>query len=182
MRHNLRVMSTVVRRLGARDVSLAQRLVVKFHHSKVSAAYLHEVLANRRNVMLAALDGEEIVGFLWGHWLARLRLEQDHLLVYEIEVVEERRRQGIGTRLIQVVLDEAASRDAEVSLLTNHSNEVAVAFYEGLGGEVKTGDDLVFFFPPGDGSDSYRVAHATEEAVGRRQVAGDDESEGTDSE
>jgi ribosomal protein S18 acetylase RimI-like enzyme len=170
-------MSMVVRRLGSRDVSVAQRLIVRFHHSKVTTAYLHEVLTNRRNVLLAALDGEEVVGFLWGHWLARLRAEQDQLFVYEIEVAEERRRQGIGTRLIQVVLDEAASRDAEVFLLTNHSNEVAVAFYESLGGEEKTGDDLVFFFPPGDGSESYRVSHASDGVAERRRVGDDDESD-----
>ena len=136
-----------LRKLGPNDAVVAQKLVERFHDSAASEAYLSRLLSDQANLLFVAEGETQVVGFVWAHWLARLRMDRQHLFVYEVEVAGDHRRQGIGTKLMQAVLAEASSEGADVFLFTNHSNEAAVAFYTALGGRVKYGDDLLIVYP-----------------------------------
>jgi ribosomal protein S18 acetylase RimI-like enzyme len=98
-------------------------------------------------VPLVAELAAQVVGFAYAHWLDRLARESQHLFVYEIEVDARHRRKGIGRALMNAILAEAGSKQADVFVFTNHSNAGAVSFYESMGGVAKNGDDLLFVYP-----------------------------------
>lgn len=146
-------MSVAVGQLGPNDAGATQALVSKFHGSAVSQPYFEKLLSDPRTLFVVAEEGTEIVGFIWAHWLGRLRLEQEHLFVYEVEVARKHQREGIGTKLMRAVISEARSRKTDAFVFTNHSNKPAVSFYKHLGGRIKNGngDDgshsLLFVYP-----------------------------------
>jgi len=142
-------MELTIRTLDPEDAAAAQALVERFHRSRVSLSYLRTILASARNVLLVAEVEAAPVGFVWAHWIDRLRLEERQLFLYEIEVAPEHRRRGIGTRLVRALLAQAASAGSDAFVLTNRSNPGAVAFFKGLGGVTKRGDDLLLAYPRG---------------------------------
>jgi hypothetical protein len=48
--------------------------------------------------------------------------------------------------MIESILAVAPQQEAETFVLTNHSNEHAVRFYRCTGGEVESGDHLLFVY------------------------------------
>ena len=142
-------MAYAVRALTREDAAVAQHLVGRFHSARVSAEYLATVLANPSNLLLAAeLDGS-VIGFLFGHFIERLRLATSQLFIYELEVAAEHRRRGVALALMTSALKRAAAQGVDTFVFTNHSNAAATALYRKLGGVAKNGDDLLFVFPTG---------------------------------
>ncbi len=140
-------MKECVRKLDPGDTIAAATLIRSFHSRTVSEAHLHNLLSDPANVLLVAELAAQVVGFVYAHWLDRLAHERQHLFLYEIEVDARHRRKGIGRELMNTILAEARSKQADVFLFTNQSNAVAVSFYESMGGTVKNGDDLLFVYP-----------------------------------
>ena len=89
-----------------------------------------ELLADDRTVFVAAFDGETPVGFAFGYALPRRHGRPTIFFVYEIDVDQSYRRQGIGRRLMEELL--FGQDDAFV--LTDAGNEAAMALYASLGG------------------------------------------------
>ena len=121
--------------------------MARFKGAAVAETHLEAALSDPANLLIVAERDGQPLGFVWAHWLDRLRPERKHLFVYEIEVDPDHRRRGVGTALMRAVLDAAEARAADVFLFTNRSNEAAVAFFAGLGGRVENGDDLLFVYP-----------------------------------
>ncbi len=69
------------------------------------------------------------------------------MFIYELEVAERYRRRGIAKSLIAMITD-IARREGMMSsfVLTNRSNEPAVALYQQMGGRIPNGDDLMFVY------------------------------------
>lgn len=91
------------------------------------------LLADDRTIFLAAFQGDEPVGFVFGYELPRRHGEPSIFFVYELEVDASHRREGIGRQLMTELLRLARSREAFV--LTEPDNDAANALYESLGGE-----------------------------------------------
>jgi ribosomal protein S18 acetylase RimI-like enzyme len=140
-------MAHAVRALRGEDAAVAQRLVGRFHSVRVSAEYLATLLANPSNLLLVAELDDSVIGFLFGHFIERLRLAASQLFIYELEVVAEHRRKGVALALMSTALKRAAAQGVDAFVFTNHSNVPATALYRKLGGVAKNGDDLLFVFP-----------------------------------
>jgi aminoglycoside 3-N-acetyltransferase I len=117
---------TTVRRLGRGDEEVVRRLA---EDGKPQTA----LLADERTIFVAAFDGDEPVGFTFGYLLPRRHGEPSMLFVYELDVAEAYRRQGVATRLMEELFAHAGGVDAFV--LTEPDNEAANATYAKLGGE-----------------------------------------------
>ena len=89
-----------------------------------------ELLADDRTVFVAAFDGETPVGFAFGYALPRRHGRPTIFFVYEIDVDQSYRRQGIGRRLMEELL--FGQDDAFV--LTDAGNDAAMGLYASLGG------------------------------------------------
>ncbi|HEY2779091.1 MAG TPA: GNAT family N-acetyltransferase [Gaiellaceae bacterium] len=88
------------------------------------------LLADDRTVFVAAFDGETPVAFAFGYVLPRRHGRPTIFFVYEIDVDERYRRQGIARRL----MEELLFGQEQAFVLTEADNEAAMALYASLGG------------------------------------------------
>jgi ribosomal protein S18 acetylase RimI-like enzyme len=111
-----------IRRLGPGDDDIVRALA--------DAEPQTALLADERTTFVVALDGGTPVGFAFGYELPRRHGRPSIFFVYEIDVDEAHRRQGIGRRLMAEML---AGQDASF-VLTEPDNVAANALYASLGG------------------------------------------------
>jgi ribosomal protein S18 acetylase RimI-like enzyme len=116
-----------IRRLGPEDGNVIRELA--------EAEPRTALLDDPNTIVLVAFDGERPVGLTFGYELDRRHGDERILFIYEVDVDEAHRRQGIATRLLEEILRLAAEdgiRDA--FLLTQPDNVPANAVYEKLSG------------------------------------------------
>jgi ribosomal protein S18 acetylase RimI-like enzyme len=136
-----------VRRLKAKDAKTAVALVEQFAGKAVSSEYLKEFLASPTNYLIVAEIENNLAGFLLAHALQRLKQESHKMFIYEIDVGETYRRKGVGTALIQYILEIVRQEKMmNAFVFTSHSNKGAVEFYKSTGGRIANGDDLMFVY------------------------------------
>lgn len=111
-------------------------------------------LSNPDNALFLAFAGERVAGFLTGYRLQRLDKHRAEVMLYEIEVLEEFRRQGIAKKLIAALNDWAAEIDAFQSwVLTYSDNTAAMALYKSMGGEEDPPGTRMFTYYIEDGDE-----------------------------
>lgn len=92
-------------------------------------------LSDPTTVALVAHTGDRLAGWAWGYRQIR---PDGHtmLLLYELDVVAEEQRKGIGASLVEAFL-ELGQREGHrrMWVLTEIDNEAAIALYEATGGE-----------------------------------------------
>ena len=133
-----------IRRLGPGDEEIVVQLGGERPLTHAQAAAL---VADERTVYLVAFDDEEPVGYVFAHHLSRRHGDPSQLFVYDFEVNESQRRRGIATALMREL--EQISRERGIRtgfVLTNSSNDPAMAFYESLGGVRPNEDDAMWEF------------------------------------
>ena len=119
---------TVIRRLGPGDEDVVRKLADD--EPQIG------LLADDATIFLAAFRGAEPVGFVFGYELPRRHGAASILFVYELDVDEAHRRQGIGGRLMRELAEIARSRGvSEGFVLTEPENDAANALYRSLEGE-----------------------------------------------
>ena len=128
-------LQTVVRRLGPGDEEVVRKLAEREPQTAL--------LADDRTIFLAAFDGRDPVGFVFGYELPRRHGDPSILFVYELDVDPAYRRQGIATTLMTELARITRSRGiAEGFVLTEPDNGPANTLYESLGG---TSSDAVMW-------------------------------------
>ncbi|MGN6799622.1 MAG: GNAT family N-acetyltransferase [Gaiellaceae bacterium] len=113
---------TTIRRLGPGDEDVIRALAEDEPQTAL--------LADERTIFVAAFDGEDPVGFAFGYLLPRRHGAPTIFFVYELDVDERYRRQGIGRRLMQELL----FGQEQAFVLTDAGNDAAMALYASLGG------------------------------------------------
>jgi ribosomal protein S18 acetylase RimI-like enzyme len=111
-----------IRRLGPGDEDVVRCLAEREPRTAL--------LADERTLFFAAFDGDHPVGFAFGYDLPRRHGKAAIRFVYEIDVDEPYRRQGLGRRLLEALLEGSE----EAFVLTEADNEAANALYASLGG------------------------------------------------
>jgi len=92
------------------------------------------LLADVRTLMLVAFDGEQAVGFVLAHELARRHGDRSKLFVYEVDVAETHQRRGIGKALLRRLAELARERGIRIGfVLTDEDNVPANALYRSAG-------------------------------------------------
>jgi aminoglycoside 3-N-acetyltransferase I len=121
-------LQTTVRRLGPGDEDVVRGLAER--EPQVG------LLADEATIFLAAFQGDQPIGFVFGYELPRRHGAPSMLFVYELEVDAASRRRGIATRLMTELERIARSRGiTEGFVLTEPDNAAANTLYESLGGE-----------------------------------------------
>jgi ribosomal protein S18 acetylase RimI-like enzyme len=86
------------------------------------------------------------VGLTYGHVLPQLT--QTGLLIYSVDTIEGRRRQGAARAMIAALRRLSQERGYyEMWVLTSAANEPAMGLYEACGGVRETVDDVMWVFP-----------------------------------
>jgi aminoglycoside 3-N-acetyltransferase I len=121
-------LQTTVRRLGPGDEAVLGKLAEGAAHTAL--------LADEHTIFLAAFQGIQAIGFVYGYELLRMDGAPSMLFVYELDVEAAYRRRGIATRLMTELERIARSRGiSEGFVLTEPDNDAANTLYESLGGQ-----------------------------------------------
>jgi aminoglycoside 3-N-acetyltransferase I len=103
--------------------------------ASLSDGYVDRLLANEALWVIAAFDGERLVGGLTAHTLAMARKEASEVFIYDIAVSERDQRQGVGRRLVSELLARAAAASIhDVFVAADNEDVHALDFYRALGG------------------------------------------------
>ena len=101
-------------------------------------------LANPLNYLLVAIEGERILGYLFAYELQRPDREQSMIFLYDITVLEEHRKNGVGTALVERL--KALCNDRHIMKMfvpTSRSNIPAINLYQKTGAIISTDTDAV---------------------------------------
>jgi ribosomal protein S18 acetylase RimI-like enzyme len=136
-----------IRRLNVDDSELAAAAVREFKARVISVIEARAFLAEARHYVLVADDADVPAGFLLAYRLDRIDRPSAKMFIYELVVAERYRRRGIAKSLLAMITDIARREGMMNSfVLTNRSNEPAVALYQQMGGRIPNGDDLMFVY------------------------------------
>jgi aminoglycoside 3-N-acetyltransferase I len=96
--------------------------------------YLRRQLANPNVIVLAALDGDSVVGGLVAYELPKLERMRSEIYIYDLAVDEGYRRRGVATSLIAELQSIGAERGAWVIFVqADYGDDPAMALYSKLG-------------------------------------------------
>jgi ribosomal protein S18 acetylase RimI-like enzyme len=127
----------MIRRLGPGDEAVVAALADREPQTAL--------LRDERAFLLVAFEADRPIGFVLAYELPRRHGDPSILFVYEIGVDEDRRRQGVGTALMNELARLARERGLrEGFVLTEESNAPAMAFYASLESERPHGDDVMW--------------------------------------
>ncbi len=131
-----------VRRLVPGDRTLARELfltmagVFEVPAEPLGDTYLDRLLARPDVCALAAIDGDRVVGGLRAHVLPMTTTERSELFLYDIAVVPEQQRRGVGRALVEALRETAAADGIDVVWVPADNEDThALDFYRALGGE-----------------------------------------------
>jgi len=138
----------VARRLQVVDAPLAADAIVQLkptteRHPLANREAAAAFLAGNKNILIAALVDGKPVGYAIGYLLERVDRGTPMLLLYEIEVACEHRRQGIARSIIDAlkrIANEAGTY--KMWTLTDRANDAARALYRAAGAR-ESGENLL---------------------------------------
>ena len=115
-----------LRRLSYTDLPSVLAIERRIFQAPWSLAMFVLELSKPSGVCLAAVDGDRLVAYL----ICSRYADVWHLM--NVAVAPERRREGIASRMIEAMLDDAG-RDGRYTLEVRTSNHGAIAMYERFG-------------------------------------------------
>lgn len=139
---HLAVIAMRTQRLVSSDRGLARELFVMMAavfdegHEPLSDAYIDQLLQRADFWVIAALDGDTIVGGLTAHILPLTRREVSEFFIYDLAVRTDYQRRGIGRELVQALRQAAATIGIyTVFVPADNDDTHALDFYRAIGGE-----------------------------------------------
>ena len=139
----------VIRQLRSNDTTVATRTLARLKPSDERRDRLPDeqaaqlFLQQKCNILIAATQAEEPIGYAIAYILDRAERSEPMLLLYEIEVAPENRRQGIARAMIERLRQIATEHGAfKMWVLTDPSNRSARALYGSSGG-TELGENLL---------------------------------------
>lgn len=93
---------------------------------------IENIAAKEKDIMLVAMDEDNVVGI--GNIMGNGRMRIEHQARLAISVRKDYWGQGVGSRIMQSLIDFAKERSIEViTLEVYHANESAIKLYEKFG-------------------------------------------------
>ena len=136
-----------VRRLGVGDEEVVIRLSLDDGRTPHTVESARELLVDDTTYYLVAFERDEPIAELLSYALIRRHGDGRMMFVYEIGVREEFRRLGVGRALFDALREHCRGRGIRRAfVITDGSNEPAMAFYASLGATRDHDDDLVLGF------------------------------------
>lgn len=123
-----------VRLLGAKDVSVLERVADDVFDGPVDPKWCSEFFRDARHHLAVAIDDGAVVGMVSAvHYVHPDKAPQ--LWINEIGVAATHRRRGIGRQLLDTILAHGRTLGCtEAWLGTEETNEPARSLYRGAGG------------------------------------------------
>jgi len=118
-----------IRRMTVADIKRVCELELElFTMPWPRASFLYEVSGNDRSFPVVGVEDDEVVGYAIAWFVC------DELHIGNIAVTGKRQGSGLGKRLLDYMLSEAAKREAAVATLEVRAGNVrAISLYRGYG-------------------------------------------------
>ncbi|MBL8214149.1 MAG: GNAT family N-acetyltransferase [Bryobacterales bacterium] len=145
---------TRVERLTLSDLQRARELflliadVFETERRPLGDAYLVRLLARPEFWALTISVDGRMVGGLTAHTLPLTRIEEWEIFLYDIAVLPEYQRRGLGRQLVEALREQAAAEGiTTIWVPADNEDTHALDFYQALGGE--PAPVTIFTFSPG---------------------------------
>lgn len=133
--------------LDSDDTLRFEKIVELFRHQKVDDDKALSILNNPSILVGLANKDEDICGYTLSYRLPRMDNGNDMMLIYHCFVAEGYKRQGVATRMINMLLEYAKEHDLHyVFLITQEDNEAANSLYQKLGGELHPSNRNLYYW------------------------------------
>lgn len=135
--------------LGAEDARLHVQAIHALNEFEMAIDRSRELLSEPTYVFVVAVDdSEEVMGRIYGHVLHRYG--QTDLLLYEVDVLPEYHRKGVGHAMLDYLKQLCIDRGySEMWVLTEHDNLPAQQLYSKAGGTLEGSPAMMYvFYPP----------------------------------
>lgn len=138
---------TDIRLLDRGDAALLADAAADVFDGPIRWDMLREFLADPRHHLAVAIQGGRVVGAASAvHYVHPDKGPE--LWINEVGVAPACRREGIGRRLLEVLLAHAGTLGCrEAWVLTEPDNVPAMRLYEAVGGERPANDPVIYSFP-----------------------------------
>ena len=135
-----------IRLLGPSDVTVLDRLAPEVFDHDVQPDWCEDFLADPRHHLVVAQVDDVVVGMASAvDYIHPDKAPQ--LFVNEVGVSPEYRRQGIGRRLMERLVELATELGCtEAWVLTDRENEAACRMYENAGADTPPDDSIMYTF------------------------------------
>lgn len=134
-------------RLQGGDEEKLREIINIFPFKDKSSSGIEQFLENPLNYFLVAYQESNIIGYLLGYQLQKPETDKPKFMIYDIEVLESHRRQGVGKGLIEEFKGICKSKNGSAIFVpTNKSNLAAMKLYESTGGKQEVEDDVIFVY------------------------------------
>lgn len=134
-----------VRRLGVGDEDRAIEIADRIYGRQIGPSEVRDFLANDANYLLGAYIGGEFAAFLVAHELQRNDGQPNMMYLHRIDTVEEHRRKGAASAIINELVRLAKERGC-CKMWVIADNEIACKLYEATGARRDTGENVVFSY------------------------------------
>lgn len=138
-----------IKKLEPNEISLAHELILLFgfddeNRALPSREYTAKMLARNDFHVIVALENNRLIGGLTAYEMKMFKRETTEMFLYEIEVAEFRRQQGVGKALIEFLKKICHEKGiVQMFVGTEKDNRAARALYTATGG--KADEDSVWF-------------------------------------
>ena len=134
-----------IRFLTSGDEDILVQAVAFIDEGPITRAQASVHLADADLINVVALEGDEVVGFVYGYVLRRFNITS--FFIYSVDVAEHARRQGVGKAMLAALCDRGKREGwDEAFVFTNASNTAAMALYQSADGIRPNPDDVMFDF------------------------------------
>jgi ribosomal protein S18 acetylase RimI-like enzyme len=121
-----------------KDILVLRKIFEIFiDHSKETgpSAHLENLIQDERTYVYAAMENDQVIGFALAYRFPSIFSSGDLAYLYDIEILPDQRRKGVGSMLLDFLLDHLKSRGvSEVWLGTATDNIAAQALFSRKGG------------------------------------------------
>jgi ribosomal protein S18 acetylase RimI-like enzyme len=133
-------MAIVVKVLQPGDTRILLNVAAEVFDNPVDPQLTREFLEDPRHHIAVAIDNNQVVGFASGvHYVHPDKPPE--MWINEVGVAPTHRRRGLARAVLRSLLEVARERQCTSAwVLTDQSNEAAIALYESTGGTAAPGD------------------------------------------
>ena len=124
-----------LKKLNQKNELELNSIISNFFHQPVDCQKSVKFLSDKRNIIYACVEDENVVAYVLGYQLPRIDNGNDMLYIHHVCVSAEYRRKGIAKKLLNMALEYAQKENLHyVYLITQTDNLPARRLYESCNG------------------------------------------------
>jgi ribosomal protein S18 acetylase RimI-like enzyme len=140
-------MPIAIKILNYNDIDILRNIDPDVFDDALDLQRAEEFLADPRHHLAVAIDDRLVVGFVSAVHYVHPDKPHPEMWINEVSVAETHRRQGLGKRLMNAVLDVGRELGcAEAWVLTDRENTAAMNLYSAVGNPETPSDCVMFSF------------------------------------